>query len=60
MDVTNSGIMDAKSKLINEILQVCKVNDVPTTGDLFFSLAFRTEGELRGMASDLNINTSKI
>ena len=52
--------MDAKSKLINEILQVCKANDVPTTGDLFFGLAFRTEAELREMVAEMNINTSKI
>lgn len=53
--------METKAKLINEILQVCKASDkCPTTGDLFFSLAFRTETELRNMAHELNINTTKI
>lgn len=53
--------MEAKSKLINEILQVCKASDkCPTTGDLFFALAFRTEKELRDMAHELNINTKNI
>jgi hypothetical protein len=45
-----------KETLINEILQQCKANDVPTTGDLFFSLAFLTESQLVDVCSKLNIN----
>ena len=52
--------MEKRKKLIEEILQVCKASDVPTTGDLFFTLAFRTEKELRKIASALLINTTSI
>ena len=44
-----------KEQMINEILIQCKANNVPTTGDLFFSLAFRTESELKTICSELNI-----
>jgi hypothetical protein len=45
-----------KATLINEILQNCKANNVPTTGDLFFGLAFRTIDELKAIAKELQIN----
>jgi hypothetical protein len=44
-----------KAVLIKEILMVAKANNVPTTGDLFFSLAFRTEKELIAIAKELRI-----
>lgn len=44
-----------KEAMINEILMVCKANNVPTTGDLFFSLAFRTESELKRICKELNV-----
>lgn len=46
-----------KEIMIQEILIQCKVNNTPTTGDLFFSLAFRTEPELIKICSELNIAT---
>jgi len=47
--------MEAKAKLINEILQVCKAGDCYVSGDLFLGLAFRTEKELKDMAHELHI-----
>ena len=44
-----------KNQMIQEILICCKANNVPTTGDLFFSLAFRTESELRSICQQLHI-----
>ena len=51
---------DTKKKkgLIEDIIQTCKNNDIPTTGELFFSLAFRTIGELKGIAGELNIKVN--
>ena len=46
-----------KEQMIKEILICCKANNVPTTGDLFFGLIFRTESELKNMCNELNINT---
>ena len=43
----------------HEILLVVKANGYPTTGDLFFSLAFRTESELRAICRALHIDTGK-
>lgn len=48
-----------KSQMIDEILIQCKANNVPTTGDLFFGLAFRTESELKKMCTELNININQ-
>lgn len=44
-----------KSDLINDILQVCVANGVPTTGDLWLALAFRTIPELKKVAAELHI-----
>lgn len=44
-----------KSAMINEILQACKANGVYTSGDLFFSLAFRSESELKRICQELHI-----
>lgn len=46
--------------MIQEILQTCKANNVPTTGELFFGLAFRTENELKSICSQLHINTQEL
>ncbi len=54
-DIVSDAEIEKRKPLINEILQTCKANDVPTTGDLFFSLAFRTEAELKDIAQDLHI-----
>lgn len=47
--------MSKKQNLITDILQVAKNGDCVTDGDLFFSLAFRTESELIKIAQELNI-----
>lgn len=44
-----------KEQMIKDILQVCKINNVPTTGDLFLALAFRSEAELSKICSELYI-----
>ena len=48
----------SKQAMIDEILIQCKANNVPTTGDLFFSLAFRTEQELKKICQTLGIKTN--
>jgi len=48
-----------KQEMINEILLQCKANNVPTTGDLFLGLAFRSESELRAVCSELHIKVDK-
>ena len=45
-----------KSAMIQEIILACKANNCPTTGDMFFALAFRTESELRKICDELCIN----
>lgn len=47
--------MIKKEDLIIDILQVIKISNLNTTGDVFFSLAFRSENELIEIARDLNI-----
>ena len=47
--------MSKKQDLITDILQVAKNGDCNIDGDLFFSLAFRTEIELTKIAQELNI-----
>lgn len=42
-----------KSKLITDILLVCKANKVYISGDLFFKLAFMTIEELKNMHYEL-------
>ncbi len=45
-----------KKKLIQEILLQAKANDLYISGDLFFSLAFRTEKELIKICRKIGIN----
>lgn len=45
-----------KKKLITAILQCVAVNGLCNTGELFFTLAFKTESELKKIARELNIN----
>lgn len=47
--------MSKKEQLMIDILQVAKNGDCVMNGDLFFSLAFRTESELMKIAQELNI-----
>jgi len=42
-----------KSKIIADILLVCKANKVYVDGDLFFKLAFMTIDELKNMHHEL-------
>ena len=44
-----------KDQMIREILIQCKANNVPTTGDLFFGLVFRTETELKKICNEIGI-----
>lgn len=46
-----------KSMLITEILQRVKANDCCTSGDMFFSLAFRSLPDLKNIAKELYIKT---
>ena len=47
-----------RAKLIEDILQRLKAGDCFISGDLVFSLAFRTEEELKHIANDLHIKTT--
>ena len=47
--------MSKKQDLITDILQVAKNGDCTIDGDLFFTLAFRTESELIKIVQELNI-----
>ena len=44
--------------MIHEILITAKAGGCYMDGDMLFSLAFRTESELKNIASELNINTN--
>jgi len=44
-----------KSSLIQEILQVCVANGIRADGNLFFSLAFMSESNLKKICRDLHI-----
>ena len=46
-----------KDEMIAEILLCVKANNLPTTGELFFTLAFRTESELKNICRELHIAT---
>lgn len=48
-----------KKEMIEAILLNVKANGAPITGELFFSLAFRSESELKKICSELCISTSK-
>ena len=53
--------MDAETKrkpdIIGDILLKCKANRVPNDGDIFLALAFKSETELKRIASELYIKT---
>jgi hypothetical protein len=42
----------------HEIMCCVKANGLPVTGDLFFSLVFRTESELKKICHELHIKTN--
>ena len=44
-----------EERLIQDILNTCKAGCCYMSGELFLSLAFRNELELRKIASELNI-----
>jgi hypothetical protein len=48
-----------KKQLIEEILQKLKAGDCYISGDLVFSLAFRTEKELKQIAQELYIRIDR-
>lgn len=47
----------SKENLIKEILMCCKASNTYTGGDLFFSLAFKSEKELKQICQTLYIKT---
>lgn len=53
--MTNKQVQTNKV-LINKILLVAKAGGCYISGDLLFSLAFRTTKELKKICSELNIN----
>lgn len=55
--IAKSGADMTREAMIGRILQTCAANNVYTDGDLFFSLAFRTESQLRALCRELHINT---
>ncbi len=48
----------SKEAMIHEIINNCKANDVYVSGDMFFSLAFKSESELHTICNELNIKNS--
>jgi hypothetical protein len=44
-----------KAQMINEILQLCVVNNVYTSGELFFSLAFMSDEQLKKVCTELGV-----
>lgn len=44
-------------RMINEIIYNCEINNVKNMGNVFFSLAFRSENELKKICNDMNIKT---
>ena len=46
-----------KAKLIEDILQQVKAGDCYISGDFVLMLAFRSEGELKEIASNFHIKT---
>jgi hypothetical protein len=50
-----SQSVSAKAALIEQIMVVCKANDVRDAGDIFLALAFRSIGELKRIAVELHI-----
>jgi hypothetical protein len=49
-----------KKKLITAILQCIAANELYISGDLFFTLAFRTESELKAICRELHINPETV
>lgn len=49
-----------KKKLIDTILQTIAANGQHISGELFFTLAFRSESELVAIAKDLHINVENL
>ncbi|NIV93339.1 hypothetical protein GWN42_11205 [candidate division KSB1 bacterium] len=47
-------------EMIQAILITVKANGVPITGDLYFSLIFRTDAELRAICHELHISTKTV
>lgn len=47
-----------KDEMIEKILRNCKANRLYVSGDLFLTLAFSTESELRQICRDLRITES--
>lgn len=49
----------SKAEMISEILLACKTNNVLDIEVVFFTLAFRTESELRQICRELYINVDR-
>lgn len=52
--------MKKTDKMRQAIMNTILANGKPVTGDLWFSLVFRTESELSHICHELNINTSSL
>jgi hypothetical protein len=48
-----------KERLRQEIMITVKANGLTVTGEFWFMLVFRTESELRSIASDLHIHAAQ-
>lgn len=46
---------DRKARLRQEIMITVKANNLQVTGEFWFMLVFRSESELRQIASELNV-----
>lgn len=49
----------SREAMVQEILITLKANSVYVDGDLYFSLVFRTDEQLRGMCRELHISTTE-
>jgi len=56
----NPNRENEKKVMRQEIMNVIRANGVPITGDLWFSLIFRTHSELKKICNELHIVTKGI
>ena len=57
--IKSSVWTNRKKIMIELILQTVAANQLPVTGELFFTLAFRTESELVAICHELHIIVPK-
>lgn len=52
--------MKTIDKMRHAVMNTIRANGKPVTGDIWFSLVFRTESELTKICQELNINVAAL